>query len=332
MMIRKGILHILDFNSGMCILSQEELDFSRGEVDVFLEKHIERAQNDAGRQTGIFYESSPFKLRLQQYISGQIEFAPFTADLANTLYEGLSGGEEAASIDLVVADYTDNDIPYVAVLLLGHKTAYTHEVNQTDGRISNQLIRHFAILPNVTQKIESYAVIRCDDLSICLFDKKRSIDGQEVFVLADSLLQCTTQISAKDVIKKVNQTVGKVAKEYGANSAVALSKAKSYIMEKAEAADGFSPVELGKEVFSGSREMQHAFETQVAEEQLPADVKVEKKVAVKAGKNHKIKTDTGIEVIFPAAYFKNQEYIEFINNPNGTLSIEIKNIGKIIDK
>lgn len=332
MMIRKGILHILDFNSGMCILSQEELDFSRGEVDIFLEKHIERVQNDSASQTGIFYESSPFKLRLQQYRSEQMEFASFTAEVANTLYEGLSGSEETASVDLVVVDYTDNDIPYVAVLLLGHKTAYTHEVNRTDGRISNQLIRHFAILPNVTQKIESYAVIRCDDLSIRLFDKKRIIDGQEVFVLADRVLQCTTQISAKDAIKKVNQTVGKVAKEYGANSAVALSKAKSYIMENAAVSDGFSPVALGKEVFSDSREMQQAFETQVAEEKLPVDVKVEKQVAVKTGKNHKIKTDTGIEVIFPAAYFENQEYIEFVNNPNGTISIEIKNIGKITDK
>lgn len=45
-----------------------------------------------------------------------------------------------------------------------------------------------------------------------------------------------------------------------------------------------------------------------------------------------IKTDTGIEITFPTDYFENHDYIEVVNNPNGTLSIEIKNIGKITNK
>ena len=62
------------------------------------------------------------------------------------------------------------------------------------------------------------------------------------------------------------------------------------------------------------------------------DVKVEKNLAVKTAKNHKIKTDTGIEITFPTEYFENHDFIEFINNPNGTISIEVKNIGRILNK
>ena len=52
----------------------------------------------------------------------------------------------------------------------------------------------------------------------------------------------------------------------------------------------------------------------------------------KAGRSHKIKTDTGIEITFPSEYIENTDFIRFINNPDGTLSIELKNIGKIVNK
>ena len=48
-----------------------------------------------------------------------------------------------------------------------------------------------------------------------------------------------------------------------------------------------------------------------------------------AVRNHKIRTDTGIEISFPAEMGSNSEYIEFVNEPNGLISIELKNIGSI---
>ena len=46
-------------------------------------------------------------------------------------------------------------------------------------------------------------------------------------------------------------------------------------------------------------------------------------------RNHKIRTDTGIEITFPAEMLRNTEYVEFVNEPNGLISIELKNIGSI---
>lgn len=54
MMIQKAILHILDFNTNMCILSQKDLDFSSDVVYEYVDKRIERLLKDAGQQTGIF--------------------------------------------------------------------------------------------------------------------------------------------------------------------------------------------------------------------------------------------------------------------------------------
>ena len=68
----------------------------------------------------------------------------------------------------------------------------------------------------------------------------------------------------------------------------------------------------------------------LSEEKVPERVPVERKQVERAAvRNHKIRTDTGIEISFPAEMGSNSEYIEFVNEPNGLISIELKNIGSI---
>jgi hypothetical protein len=332
MMITKGILHILDFNGGMALLSQTEIDFSQGEIDVYLDKHLQRVVDDGANKPGIFYESSDFKLRLQKYLNEEMDFVEFSHFIGHKLYDSLGQSDKTTTVDVVVLEYLADDTRCLGVLLLTNRTAYTHQADNVDGKLSNQFIRHFAILPSMSQKVDAYALINCEDYSIQFFDRKVSIDGDEVFILPEMLLQCSSQVSPKEAIKAVKKTIAQVTSDYGANSAVALSKAKSYLMESAEETESFSPVELGKQVFADSPAMQQAYTDQLSEAKMPPAVAVEKKVAVQAGKNHKIKTDTGIEVTFPAEYFANHDFIEFINNPDGTISIELKNIGKIENK
>ena len=54
-----------------------------------------------------------------------------------------------------------------------------------------------------------------------------------------------------------------------------------------------------------------------------------KQVERAAVRNHKIRTDTGIEISFPAEMGSNSDYIEFVNEPNGLISIELKKISSI---
>lgn len=332
MIINKAILHILDFNSGMCIISQKELDFSDIVIYEYMEKHLEHIKSDLSQKSGVFSPESSFLVQLKNYLAQAASFIELSASIGNILYEQISQAEQSVPTDLLVVDFSDNGNRYFALLLLTSKIAYTHQVSTSDGSIHNEIIRHHAILPNTTQKVDAYALIRCDDFAIGFIDKKRVIAAQEVYLLPDVLLQCTSTISGKEAIKAVSQIAEEIAEKHGANSAVILSKAKNYLLENAETSSSFSPTELGQEVFAGSQLMQQEFESQIIEAQLPQNVKVERTLAIKTAKNHKIKTDTGIEITFPAEYFENHDFIEFINNPDGTISIQVKNIGKILNR
>ncbi len=69
---------------------------------------------------------------------------------------------------------------------------------------------------------------------------------------------------------------------------------------------------------------------ELPEDQLPERVPVERANVERAAvRNHKIRTDTGIEITFPAEMLRNTEYVQFVNEPNGLISIELKNIGSI---
>lgn len=332
MIIKKAILHIMDFNSDVCIFSAQEMDFTNSEVSTFLEKHLERIQNDDGQKHGEFNNDSEFLQDIKNYKSESISFVELSKNIASNIYDQITLSEKLDSTDLLVVDYTTDEQDYIALLLLGNKAEYTHQVFNDDDVIHNEIIKHYAILPNVSQKASAYAIVNCNDFKIDFVDKRRSINGKSVYVLPEKILQCTSVVSAKEAVKIVNKITTQIAEDNGTNPTLAVTKAKSFLVENAEVAPWFSPAELGKQVFSDSTYMQSEFEAKIEEANLPKEVKLEKSVAVKTSKNHKIKTDTGIEINVPAEYFENSKYIEFINNEDGTISIELKNIGKIINK
>ncbi|MFR3091329.1 MAG: nucleoid-associated protein, partial [Eggerthella lenta] len=132
------------------------------------------------------------------------------------------------------------------------------------------------------------------------------------WLIPDGLLQCSMEASSKEVFDAVTRIVEEVAEEYGANAAVAVSKAKAYVAENADESDELAPWDLGEEVFE-DEPLQKRFEQALADEALPERVVVEKNVAKRVAKSHKIRTDTGIDITFPAEYGENPDFIEFVS-------------------
>ncbi len=332
MIIKNAALHIIDFNSGVCVFSQQQLDYSNAVVNEYIEKHIERIHKDNGSKSGIFKEDSKFASQLEKFKRGELEFLEFSSWIANCVHESLALSEDSESMDLLILDYIFDEEKYIGLFILPNKSAYTHQVVNDDGVIHGEIIRHYAILPGISQRITSYAIVGLSKELVSFSDKKRSIAGKSVTVIPNVLLECNSNISQKEAVKIVEKAAAQVAEEYGTNTAEAVTKVKSRVVASAESGENFCPFDLGEEVFSESPLMKEAFEKKIEEKEVPRTVKLEPQAVVKANKSHKIKTDTGIEITFPVEYFDDRKFIEFINNPDGTISIELKNIGKIINR
>ena len=296
--LNKAILHVLDLDSAINVYSKAELDLEEKPVKSYVQSICRKALGSTDCRHGKFSGSSQLATKVSRYFHDAEEFAPLTAEMAQFVFGELQRADGAKSTDMLLADFLDgDDIRYLGLFLLEGKKAFVHEVSQADAMVSCDIVRRYGVLPAATQRLASWALVRADNLEISYVDKERSIDGQDVMVIPDGLLQCTSEASSRETIDCVTEIVEQIAEEHGANTALALSKA---------AAD-----------------VRH----------LPERVAVDKRaVAQKRVRCHRIVTDTGIEVSFPAEYGENPEFIEFSTEANGLISIELKNIGSIENK
>lgn len=351
MKINHAILHIFDFVSCVNVMAQEELDLKENKnAKNYALRLARKTLGNLDNMRGEFAPDSLFAPELRAYFRHERDFVDLSIQIAEFLARELNHAEKATSTDLLVLDFEDDPDQtvremtdeeaeaafeaqgrrYFALILLESKQAFMHEVGQGEtGLTSNTVARHHAILPNPSQKIPSYAIIDAQTMEVWFCDKPRTIAGQERWLIPDGLLQCSMQASAKETFEAVTRIVEEVAEEYGENVAVATAKAKAYAMENADETDELSPEELGRAVFEDNETLQRRFEEHVQEEELPERVTVEKKVVQRVAKNHKIRTDTGIEITFPAEYSQNPDFIEFTSMPDGRISISLKNIAHI---
>ncbi len=374
--INHAVLHVLDFESCVTVISQEELDLDNKNVKSYVARMCKHALGGMSNRRGEFLPDSPFAGELAAYLRGDVAFMDLSAQIADFLSAEFARMEKPTSCDVLVVDFEDeppaqvhaddedgedaegsDGLPgdlatedsqttpaptaedaaayaarsrrYFAILLLESKPAFMHEVGRGDaGGTVNSIERHHAILPNPSQKLSSYAFIDVRSRAIRFLDKERTVAGEARWVLPEGLLSCTNDLSSKELFDATIELVSDVAEEFGVNSAEAIGRAKAYMAANATDDDEVPFDEFVDDVFEDEGPRRR-FEEAAASEHLGEGVRVEKNVASRAGRNHKIVTDTGIVVTFPAEYSKNTELIEFSSTPNGLIKIELKNIGSI---
>lgn len=336
--VEKAVLQIMDGTSDLCVLSQKEMDLNDPETRGFLEKHMGRILADPAGHEGQFWNDSGFAATMQRYNIGEIPFTEFAGVVGSACYESFRQLDKAEGADLVLAQFNQDGRSLIALMLLGHKSAYTHQALTEDGALSNQLLRHQAILPGPGQKLDSWAVADPFSFEVRFAEKRRRCNNQDFELLRQAVLQCDAAPSTRETVKAVQQIAVELAAEQGADpvqTVQAATRVKASLAQQGQTEEKFAPLEAAREVFSELEDPEPVlkeFEERVRQAGLPAEVKVEPTYAAKTARTHKIKTDTGIELTVPAEYFENPEYIQFLNNPDGTLSIQLNHIGSIENK
>lgn len=357
MNINHAILHAFDFVSCENTFSAEEIDLSQKVAKGYVERMAKKTLNDLDAKRGTFAPDSRFAEELSLYVSREIDFLMLSQGIGEYLARQLGHMEKPVSTDLLVVDFqdaplkvvdemTDEEVAarfegreerFLAIILLESKQAYVHELGFGEVGELNTIQRHRAILPNPSQKLATYALVDLKTMSVTFVDKQRTIDGEPMQLIPDGLLQCSIEASSKETFAAVAEVVEAVAEEFGANTAVALSRAKAYVSGDAQDAageplpweDDVDLADLAADVFEGNDALRDRFVEVAQAYELPEHVTLEREAVRRVAAKHKIRTDTGIEITFPAEYSRNPEYLTFTSESDGTISIQLKNIGHI---
>lgn len=348
--VSQAILHVFDFESGSKYYSEAPLDLENRPTKSYVQRRLRKIVGNAESNHGEFAEDSGFAGELEHYLMGGAEFQGFSVQIAEWFWEELRRAEELEQVDLLVADFIDTDaVPvdanstdaevdaafdgpegkrFFAVVLLPRKQSFVHEI----GGGANEILRMDTALPNPTAKIDTYVLVDCDSFAIDFHDKERSIGGETIQILPDKFLQCTAAASTQQVFTEVSEIVQDVAEEYGLTPAVEVGRAKAAVAQQADREEVVAPAEIGRVVFEDRPDVQQVFEERVREAKLPEEAPVRRGVANRLAKNHKIKTDTGIEITFPSDLADKPGYLDFSTGADGTISITIGNVAQIENK
>lgn len=318
------IIHVLDLSMNMPVLSTD-LFILNDETENFITKHLIKIFEGSSTNEAVFKENAPMIERLAVPLTPEY-FQTLSEELANTFYRYMQEYESIPSGDLLISSFMMDSKPYLSILKLNYKEEFTHFVEHNDAGVITRIIKHKGIFPSTGKQVEEGVIINTETLDVLLLDQTKSKYLALMFDLEPKL-------SVKETIKALETVASKVIEEHYDNPLNALSELKSNISETIARTGSIPIQEVMEQTFGEDDTVFESCLSQMAEYGIQeatvpvTDSKVSNRFA-----SQKLKTDTGIELKFPTELFKDPDFIEIVNNPNGTLSIVLKNISQITQK
>ncbi len=328
MEIKQALLHIIDRDTPSFLCTQELLEHTEAAIQSYLESIVKRIKNADVKVGALTQNSEVVKILTETSFS----FIEKTTEIGQKIFDLIVQSEDVPSGDLLFFEAEEEGKRYFGCVKLDYKTLYTHYVEYAEDKMRNNLIRNKTIFPSISQRLTEAFMIQLDDFTFKLIEKKYTFDGKKIFYLSEKLLDVIPTPSASENIAIVKKAIKSVADKYNEEKYVSMSNVQEAVYESIES-DGKIDAELiAERVFenniSAKKEYLERVERSRFTEEVPVNVtKYEKKYS-----KQKLKLTNGIEMTIPVEIYKNKEIIEFINNPDGTISVVIKNVDEIINK
>lgn len=326
------IVHILDSTVGSAVLSGGLLEHGSDFSDV-VRSHIFRLMMSDEGKACLFDEDSPVYRMVAEM--EEETFILKSREIANRLYGLMYSNIDIPSADLMAVRFDAGSKCGIGLLKLNYKSSYTHMTNVTDAGNLNGIIRQNAILPGENQKLTEACLIDLDDYSLRVVEKKYEINGVKTNYFSQLFLKCHGSMSPKTGLSVVTKAVEQVQRGYysEAEQWEAGMEAKSILSRELAEQGAIDIPTVAEKIFHENPELKEEFTEKMEKYDLSQkQVTPQDPATTRRFDKQYLKTDTGIEIKIPMEEYQNKDSVEFITNPDGSISVLIKNIGSITSK
>ena len=347
MMIERAILHVVDPSAGAPVLSAEPMDVDEG-IREFLETHFEKTLESDEVQTGVLRSDHGFGQRMSDLAMAESGAAAGTVGMAESgagasgldllsakfieesqmlaeqIYQIVSGNEAVPAGDLICLLVKGAGRRYFAGLKMNYHDGFSHYY--VGGNLT--IVGQRMLLPGTGRKLEEAFIVDLDSMEVRIIEKKYlMMDESREAYLSSRILGCLPEISERSKLMAVKKAMQKANKEVLGDKKVVeqefMSRMHGYLAENEE------PVisEMCKEVLRDYPQIAPMVEEQLVSENIDPEATVQVGTqTMKRFEKQSVKTPDGIEVKIPADLFADQRAMEFIQQPDGTIALLIKNI------
>ncbi|MEY8444923.1 nucleoid-associated protein [Enterococcus ratti] len=329
--LKKAILHIIDRETGTPVFSQKELDLTKEFIREFLQKKIQKISS-VQTKTGQLASDGIVVKQLRQC---QENFIEASEAIVQRWFEVYQESEEAPSADVFIVLYEIDTIMYLALLKVNYRESYTHFVEADEAGIDNRLILNRAILGSKTQKADEAFAVDLTNLTYELIEKKYKFSGKKEFYFSNKVIESVPAPSLEENVKVIQKVAKSLGKKFETEEFDLVADLKEAVYDTIEEKGRLDHEMIAEKVFKENVTAKLAFQEEVQEQGFVAEalpVKEVQEISEKKFGKQKFKLSNGIELIVPVDVYRNPNLIEFANNPDGTISVLIKNVEEILNR
>lgn len=323
--IHQAILHVLDTTLDAPVLSGGGMELT-AEKTAYLQNHIEKLlASDEIRQCRPLPDSA-FRNELEH----NQDFIDLSCRIAGVLFDYMHAHTTIPGADLAVVDFTRDGAPWLGILKLNYKNGYTHYTEIVEGAPVNSIIQQRACLPTQSGKVEEGALVNLTDYSMRLLEKKYDIDGHKEFYLSSVVFQYTQAEPEKKKLQAIQEAAAQAVKDAYEDEPHADAQVAMLIANQAADNDNQVSVEqvrqqLAEEYPLAAVPFDDYVEKSEVLEEAAAPVTVTP-ARIRRMESRSIRTANGIEVKIPTELLNSDSELEFLHDPDGSVSLLIKNV------
>lgn len=323
--IHQAILHVLDTTLDAPVLSGGGMELT-AEKTAYLQNHIEKLlASDEIRQCRPLPDSA-FRNELEH----NPDFIDLSCRIAGVLFDYMHAHTTIPGADLAVVDFTRDGAPWLGILKLNYKNGYTHYTETVEGAPVNSIIQQRACLPTQSGKVEEGALVNLTDYSMRLLEKKYDIDGHKEFYLSSVVFQYTQAEPEKKKLQAIQEAAAQAVKDAYEDEPHADAQVAMLIANQAADNDNQVSVEqvrqqLAEEYPLAAVPFDDYVEKSEVLEEAAAPVTVTP-ARIRRMESRSIRTANGIEVKIPTELLNSDSELEFLHDPDGSVSLLIKNV------
>ncbi len=327
--IRRAIVHIMDGELGYPVCSEEELELSPGLNDFFRGLIYKLLSGDDLKKC-YFSEEEPSEVYEIVKTFEEDKLAKASKQLAQNLYAIMNANLAIPSGDFAVVSFQACSVMYLALLKMNYKESFVHITQEGENGNVNQIICYQSTLPAVGAKLSEAVIINLSDYSVQIVEKKYDINGTKVNYLSELYLKCKAGMSSKTKLAIVTRAVEQVNQKHFSEEPVRQMEAKSILKREIEDTGSINVGKISEKIYGNAPEIKEEFDAKMEKYHMEkAEVAPQNEATTKKFEKQYLKTDTGIEINIPMKQYQDANQVEFLTNPDGTISVLIKNINKI---
>lgn len=320
--IKRIVIHQFTPNDTELILSDQLLTITP-RIDEYFRKKLSKVFSDEAKR-GTFSEDNVFL----SYLSDDLMES--SVKVAQLWKEEFVISDNQKTNDLVFIQFDKDGVEHFAFLRVALRENFTHISSDSESPIKVTQNN----FPSATQTPDEALVINRSNRNYYLIEKRIKHNGSFANYFSENLLQVQPEQSVKKSIKMVEQTAQKIAENFQQDDFAFQSKMKAAIYKNLEEEQELSPEKLADQLFDNNLTARLTFVDEL-KESIPEPIQVsdiDHSRQTKKLENQKLSLSNGIQLIVPNNVYEDAESVEFIQNPNGTYSILIKNIEDIQNK